>query len=634
MHGVTDIPSPAAQFQSYLPPARPQQDEDARGGARRSGAAEVLVRHSSAQRFLFTATASVLVASMLLGGATRAGFLADVMLQLLAVPLLLLALWVRLDLRPARQTAVLVFCLALLAIVVAQLIPLPPAIWTALPNRLPTVKALELAGQDLPWLPVSVSPQMTALAAVSLVLPFAVVLATSLLGYGDRRRLSLLALAVGLIGMVAGMLQTAQGEGSPFYFYETTNIGLAVGFMANRNHHAAVMYVSLIFAVAWTLRAREVLAANDATVPRLNAMLLMTCCVVVCLALIFGALLARSRTGLLLTMVALFAGFLMFVGRRSPKFDADVAVEASGRWRALKITAVVGFLAVQVVLVRLLERIIQDPLADPRVRFFRNTWEAMLAYLPFGSGIGTFVPVYARSERIQDISAEYANRAHNDVLEFTLEAGVAAIVLMAAFALWMLVRGIVIWRDKSDHGVGIDGLLARAAAVAVALLIAHSFVDYPLRTSALIAFFAFSCALLVPPPAGVVSGGNAGTGWLSKALMARGASEGKGGRRQSEQDKGNRSSKAKQTVAASPAPGGLATGARVQQPGLAVPPSFEPPFPASVQVSPPALPAGPTQVPQQSTEKSWGEDVAWPQEWRAQQPNTPPGPDGKPPKGE
>src|SRR5690606_465747 len=43
-------------------------------------------------------------------------------------------------------------------------------------------------------------------------------------------------------------------------------------------------------------------------------------------------------------------------------------------------------------------------------------------------------------------------------------------------------------------------LLARAATIALGLLVAHSVVDYPLRTGAMAAVFAFACGLLVTPP--------------------------------------------------------------------------------------------------------------------------------------
>jgi hypothetical protein len=46
---------------------------------------------------------------------------------------------------------------------------------------------------------------------------------------------------------------------------------------------------------------------------------------------------------------------------------------------------------------------------------------------------------------------------------------------------------------------GIDLSLARAATLVAGLIIAHSFVDYPLRTGAIMGLLAFACGLLVEP---------------------------------------------------------------------------------------------------------------------------------------
>jgi hypothetical protein len=61
-----------------------------------------------------------------------------------------------------------------------------------------------------------------------------------------------------------------------------------------------------------------------------------------------------------------------------------------------------------------------------------------------------------------------------------------------------------LWR-RSAPAIGIDLTLARASTLIIALLVAHSFVDYPLRTAAVMAILAFSCGLLVAPPEGAVS---------------------------------------------------------------------------------------------------------------------------------
>ncbi len=47
-----------------------------------------------------------------------------------------------------------------------------------------------------------------------------------------------------------GLLQLANGPGSSLYFYEETNRTEAVGFFANRNHFAAMIYCITVMAAA------------------------------------------------------------------------------------------------------------------------------------------------------------------------------------------------------------------------------------------------------------------------------------------------------------------------------------------------------------------------------------------------
>src|SRR5690606_20477800 len=61
-------------------------------------------------------------------------------------------------------------------------------------------------------------------------------------------------------------------------------------------------------------------------------------------------------------------------------------------------------------------------------------------------------------------------------------------------------RSIALWRTSPRPGGEIDLLLARAACLVLALLAAHSLVDYPLRTGAMMALFAFAAALTFEPP--------------------------------------------------------------------------------------------------------------------------------------
>ncbi|MGH9549530.1 MAG: hypothetical protein ACRD3W_09145, partial [Terriglobales bacterium] len=206
---------------------------------------------------LFCACAIMLVSSLMLGGASRNGFSGDVTLQFLAIPVLALGFWrlVESDVTPQIRWA-LWFCVALVALPLLQLVPLPPSLWTALPHRELSAESFALIGKEPPWMPLSVSPQATWLSVLSLLPPLSIFIGVLLLGYRDRRWLSLVVLAVGVVSAFLGLMQVAQGPTSALRFYQFTNPTTeAVGFFANRNHFAALLYVVLLFTVAWATKA-------------------------------------------------------------------------------------------------------------------------------------------------------------------------------------------------------------------------------------------------------------------------------------------------------------------------------------------------------------------------------------------
>jgi O-antigen ligase len=435
----------------------------------------------------------VLVACLLLGGGTRPGFLSDVIVQLAAIPLLLMGLQRLAGLpsaRPARWA--MLFCLALSLVPLIQLVPLPPEIWTALPNREPMQRAVEFAAADLPWMPLSVSPRATWLAALSLLPPVAIFLATLLLGYRERRVLSLVLIAVGLVGVFLGLAQVAEGPASSLRFFQFTNVTEAVGFFANRNHFAAALYALTLFTAAWAVDAAAPPAPGQ---ERLDTgwVVPLVASFTVLVVLVAAQAMARSRAGLGLTIVALIGAAVL--AARDRRNSAGITPARL----LLAATALAVVFAAQFALYRLLERF-EDPLQDARVTLARVTTETAQLYMPFGSGVGTFVPAYAVQQRPEDAPVEaYANRAHNDVLEMWLESGVVGPALAAIFLIWLLIRALQVWR-RSAPGAEVDLALARAATLVIGLIVAHSIVDYPLRTAAMMAIMAFACGLLIAPP--------------------------------------------------------------------------------------------------------------------------------------
>jgi O-antigen ligase len=446
---------------------------------------------------MFALCAIVIVASLVLGGGTQGGFLSDAILELIAIPLLFVALWKLLETPLTKQMRMaLFFCVGIVAIPLIQLIPLPPWLWTALPGRDAAAETFELLGQATPWMPLSVVPHETWLSLLSLIPPVGIFLATMLLPYRKRRWLSLLFLALGVVSVFIGMIQVAQGLESPWRLFEVTNETEAVGFFANRNHFAALLYTLTVFAAAWAVQATVAESGEGhhkfGTIFIVALIALFTLLVV----LLAGQIMARSRMGLGLTIVALLGALALGAS------DRRVASTVTPTRLLAGAGLLVVIFSVQFALYRVMERFVVDPLEDARIPFGRNTVEAALAYMPFGSGLGTFVPVYAMFEQPEDtIANTYANHAHNDFLELWLNTGVVGLALVGMFVVWLGLRSTEIWRSPPPQGASeLDWTLVRAATIVVALLVAHSFVDYPLRTGAMMAVMAFACALLIEPP--------------------------------------------------------------------------------------------------------------------------------------
>jgi O-antigen ligase len=460
-------------------------------------------QRSSRRRPLFLPTAIVFGACLILGGGTRQGFGTDALLQYASIPLLLLAIWHLAwpteteRVIPPRQARNLIFACGLIWLFpLLQLIPLPPAIWTALPGHESLVTTFKTLGRDLPWHPISVSPQATLESFLSMLPALALFLATCSLGFTDRRHLSILILAIAMLAVFLGLLQVVQGPASPLRFFEYTNVDDAVGFFANRNHQSALLYCATIIAAAWIIALLESITAQEQregmTPIRMIAILLaVTGMIIFASTQVF----TRSRAGVALTMVA-FAFALVLGARRSKSTDQSSKL----RWIAIGCSVTVVLMA-QIALYRVTERFTPDQLADSRAAYARTTFQAARDFLPLGAGVGTFQPVYAAYERREDLVADtYANRAHNDFLEFFLEGGVLGIVFVLPFAILLLVKAIRAWRP-AGHGVAeIDVTLQRAASIVLLLLLLHSLVDYPLRTTALFSLFAFSAALIASSP--------------------------------------------------------------------------------------------------------------------------------------
>lgn len=435
----------------------------------------------------------LLVGGLTLGGGTRPGFPGDVILQIASIPVLLIALqsatrrWADRHVRAA-----LLFCAALVLLPALQLLPMPPALWTLLPGRQPLTEVYDVIGAAPPWRPLSVSARLTWLSMLSLLPPLAIFFAVVAATNRQRRLLSLVAILTAVGSAFIGLLQVAQGADSPLYFYEVTNPTEAVGFFANRNHFAALMYCAILLVGAWSVTLPAQRAAGGAPVANSHWVLLAALAAMGLFVLVCAAAMARSRAGILLSMGALVAILALANGRQS-------TMQPERRF-ALAAVVIAAVLIAEFALYRIMERFAVDPMSDARVGLTKTTLAAAWQQFPFGSGLGTFVPVYAIAEQPADLMLErFINHAHNDYAQAVLEGGAAAIGLGLAFLIWLLRRARDAWRRSPDDGVEADVTLARAAVLILVLIGLHSFVDYPLRTTGIMTVAAFCAGLLINP---------------------------------------------------------------------------------------------------------------------------------------
>lgn len=437
------------------------------------------------RRYAMLVTA-YLVAALLLGGASAAGLLANLALQLAGIALAVIAI---LRLRASGVGSDVRRALWLLAAILLvgplQLVPLPPAIWTALPGREPYVAGLAQMGIAPPWLGLSLMPEMTLRASFALVPAAALFLAVLAMDGARRRWLAWAVVGTALVSFLIGLAQIAGGAGSPLYFYDVTSAGSAVGFFANRNHLATLLLASLpMIGALMSEPAGGAALDRPKIATRVSAVAAM-------LFVSVGVLATQSRAGLLLLVPT--ALLTLAMGRRARTGIVSLPIVATA---LLLLAGAIGFTLFGPGADRIAQKTGSALETEVRIQALPVTAEAGRQHFPFGSGLGSFDAIYRGGAPADTLTANYVNHAHNDYIELWLTAGAPFLLLLAAFLIWYAGAVRRTWKQRPE----VSGPLPRAAALVIAIMLAHSIVDYPLRTAALSAVFAVSAALMLSAP--------------------------------------------------------------------------------------------------------------------------------------
>jgi O-antigen ligase len=289
------------------------------------------------------------------------------------------------------------------------------------------------------------------------------------------------------MSLVLGALQLSHTGGWTWSLYAQFNEGFLVGFHANRNAEVDVLLISaLAFGVLMTMRL-----GGQRPTPLNWAALVMGVA-----ALLVGAFMTGSRTGIALSVVMLIALAVMLWPVLNLKRSVSIGLGSAALVLPLLGVLLVQMPAVQKVVSRF------EFTGEARWGIWADTMFAAKQVWPYGSGVGTIIPMLEAAEQLDLVQQLYPVRAHNDWLEWTMEAGLPGLVVLAAVALvllTMIVRALLSARKDGGDRVRMAQIIF---AIGLFMIIGlHAVVDYPLRSMALSALAAVAAAFLTKPAA-------------------------------------------------------------------------------------------------------------------------------------
>lgn len=408
----------------------------------------------------FSLLAVLLGILWLTGGASREDVSGQILSRGAAWIAIVVAVLFARRLRIAEAKGVALILAAAILLCLAQLIPLPPSLWHTLPGREAFTNHL-ISPPDL-WRPWSLVPGATVNALFSLVVPVAVLMLVTGVSEEQKQWIPVMVLAVIALALLVGLLQFA-GVGIVNPFVNGTR-GAVDGMIANRNHFALLLAIGLLIAPVW--------GVGIGNLSRMRALIALGLVPL----LILTILASGSRAGIVLGAIALVLGFAL--ARRGVRS----ALRSYPRWTLPAIgIGLVALIAVFILASVVADRAVSfnrlaelDPSDDIRRRGLPTVLAIIRAYFPFGTGMGSFDPIFRMHEPFALLKPTYFNHAHNDFFEVTLTAGLPGLMLLAAGIGWWMWHSIAAWRGSAP--------IPKLGSAILLLILLASIVDYPART--------------------------------------------------------------------------------------------------------------------------------------------------------
>lgn len=363
--------------------------------------------------------------------------------------------------------------LALPAIALAQIIPIPFEIRRHLPFGGQLEVVTHAAGSIPDVWPLSIDPASTIWSGLCLLPPVIAFLLTVNLKPAERRQIPVLIAALAMISATAAIMQAATGG---LELYDRPAGGGAAGLFANQNSQADLLLIGMCGLLAMPVAHRFGAEAASARIAGGWAVLML------------ALFLTGSRMGLVLLAIPI--AFLAFCTWREAG-----PVRRHRLWLIVPVSMI--FATALAFDFGPFAR--ADLASDGRIyAIWPDAVRLAFASFPWGTGTGTFEHAFPMVERLSVVDPSHANRAHSDWLEFAVEAGVFAILVTVCLA----VRVGASLTAKFRSGFDRTTLFPVAVLATVGL---HALVDYPFRSISLAVVSAIALGLVLSAERGVAN---------------------------------------------------------------------------------------------------------------------------------
>ena len=344
-----------------------------------------------------------------------------------------------------------VLLVALVALVLFQLVPLPPALLRVLSPGTYAFHEVQLLVPPLvAWKPISVSPPDT-LRGLAFLASFSLLAIAVFRELGEGRARIWLVRTVVYTGLgitFAALLQAVSPEPRKLYGVWQPRWDWAVfGPYVNRNHFADYLVLAGALAVglalqalarvraAWATRRRAFLVLGEA-----EGLALVRASAVV-MVIVAGLVASRSRGGVTAFAVAMIA----------------MALAAPGRKRTMLAVLVLTALGVSWIgLGGVIEAFEMRGIRASRLDLWRDMLPMVPQFPVFGAGWNAFATVYPWYQTVW--KTDWIGEAHNDYLQALLDGGALGLLLVLA-VVGMVLRAALGRAGRSPLDLGVLGAL-------------------------------------------------------------------------------------------------------------------------------------------------------------------------------